>query len=85
MTRTRALGLPAHVKASIVKSLFSVGSYGAEVGGMSDQHMKDLRASARGAVGKGAVWQRRVAGKVIWPLSGREHCAEAEVVVPFVT
>eukprot|EP00971_Amphidinium_carterae_P012427 244734-Amphidinium_carterae.2 len=36
MTRTRALGLPAHVKARITKSLFSVGLYGAEVGGMSD-------------------------------------------------
>eukprot|EP00971_Amphidinium_carterae_P347577 6489646-Amphidinium_carterae.2 len=46
MTRTRALGFPAHVKAKIVKSLFSVGVHGAEVGGISEQHMKDLRASA---------------------------------------
>eukprot|EP00971_Amphidinium_carterae_P350643 6491664-Amphidinium_carterae.2 len=51
--RTRALG-PAHVKARIVKSLFSVGLYGAEIGGISDQHMKDLRASAGGGLGKGA-------------------------------
>eukprot|EP00971_Amphidinium_carterae_P345729 6486845-Amphidinium_carterae.2 len=42
ISRTRALGLPAHVKARIVKSLFSVGLYGAEVGGMSDQNMKYL-------------------------------------------
>eukprot|EP00971_Amphidinium_carterae_P141989 2812505-Amphidinium_carterae.1 len=38
----------------IVKSLFGVGLYGAEVGGMSDQYMKDLWASggsARGALG----------------------------------
>eukprot|EP00971_Amphidinium_carterae_P171455 3398698-Amphidinium_carterae.1 len=33
MYRTRALGLPAHVKARTVKSLFSLGLYGAEVGG----------------------------------------------------
>eukprot|EP00971_Amphidinium_carterae_P289114 5740514-Amphidinium_carterae.1 len=58
MSRTRALGLPAHVKARTVKSLFSVGLYGAEVGCMSDQHMKDLRASARGALGKGASLRR---------------------------
>eukprot|EP00971_Amphidinium_carterae_P102769 2034310-Amphidinium_carterae.1 len=32
MNRTHALGLPAHGKAWIVKSLFSVGHYGAEVG-----------------------------------------------------
>eukprot|EP00971_Amphidinium_carterae_P032837 646396-Amphidinium_carterae.1 len=30
----RALGLPAHIKARIVKSLHSVGLYGAEVGGV---------------------------------------------------
>eukprot|EP00971_Amphidinium_carterae_P025836 509668-Amphidinium_carterae.1 len=61
MSRTHALGLPAHVKARIVKSLFSVDLYGAEVGGMSDQHMKDLRASARGALGKGASLRRSAA------------------------
>eukprot|EP00971_Amphidinium_carterae_P159203 3156356-Amphidinium_carterae.1 len=33
MNRTRALGLPAHVKARIVKSLFSAALSGAEVGG----------------------------------------------------
>eukprot|EP00971_Amphidinium_carterae_P083285 1648492-Amphidinium_carterae.1 len=49
---TREFGLPAHVKARIVKSLFSVGFHGAEVGGISEQHMKDLRAAARGAFGK---------------------------------
>eukprot|EP00971_Amphidinium_carterae_P240580 4776157-Amphidinium_carterae.8 len=53
MSRTRALGLPAHVKARIVKSLCRVGLYGAEVGGMSEQSIKHLRASARGALGKG--------------------------------
>eukprot|EP00971_Amphidinium_carterae_P330466 6463512-Amphidinium_carterae.1 len=61
MTRSRALGLPAHVKARIVKSLFCVGPYGAEVGGMSDQHMKDLRASARGTLGKVASVRRSAA------------------------
>eukprot|EP00971_Amphidinium_carterae_P299825 5957088-Amphidinium_carterae.1 len=61
MYRTRALGFPAHVKARIVKFLFSVGLYGAEVGGISDQHMKDLRASARGALGKGASLRRSAA------------------------
>eukprot|EP00971_Amphidinium_carterae_P003458 68099-Amphidinium_carterae.1 len=32
MNRVLGLGLPAHVKARIVKSLHSVGLYGAEVG-----------------------------------------------------
>eukprot|EP00971_Amphidinium_carterae_P265559 5268159-Amphidinium_carterae.1 len=58
MTSTHALGLPAHVKAIIVKFFFSAGLYGAEVGGISDQRMKDLRASARGALGKGALLRR---------------------------
>eukprot|EP00971_Amphidinium_carterae_P021085 416215-Amphidinium_carterae.1 len=34
MQKVRGLGLPAHVKARIVKSLHSVGLYGAEVGGI---------------------------------------------------
>eukprot|EP00971_Amphidinium_carterae_P056281 1111000-Amphidinium_carterae.1 len=46
---------------NIVKALFSVGLYGAEVGGMSDQRMKDLQASARGALGKGASLRRSAA------------------------
>eukprot|EP00971_Amphidinium_carterae_P021818 430502-Amphidinium_carterae.2 len=37
-------------QARIVKSLFSVGLCGVEVGGMSDQHVKDLLASARSAL-----------------------------------
>eukprot|EP00971_Amphidinium_carterae_P026180 516378-Amphidinium_carterae.1 len=61
MYRTRALGLPAYVKARIVKSLFSVGLYGAEVGGVSDQHMQDLRPSARGALDKGTSLRRSAA------------------------
>eukprot|EP00971_Amphidinium_carterae_P333567 6468361-Amphidinium_carterae.1 len=47
---TRALGLPARVKTRI--AIFSVGLYGAEVGGMSEQHVKEVRAAARGAIGK---------------------------------
>eukprot|EP00971_Amphidinium_carterae_P099035 1958302-Amphidinium_carterae.1 len=43
MNRVRALGLPATSKARIVKALYSVGLYGAEVGGMSASHMKDVR------------------------------------------
>eukprot|EP00971_Amphidinium_carterae_P219761 4363111-Amphidinium_carterae.1 len=35
--------------------LSPVGLHGVEVGGMFEQHMKDLRASARGALGKGAA------------------------------
>eukprot|EP00971_Amphidinium_carterae_P055680 1097796-Amphidinium_carterae.1 len=81
MYRTRALGLPAHVKARIVKSLFSVGLYGAEAGGISDQHMKDLRASARGALGKGASLRRsaalesgaNVSWRAFWRPSGPEQ------------
>eukprot|EP00971_Amphidinium_carterae_P239985 4764261-Amphidinium_carterae.1 len=42
MTRVRALGLPAHVKARIAKSLHSVGLYGAEVGGIPAQGMAKL-------------------------------------------
>eukprot|EP00971_Amphidinium_carterae_P009877 194744-Amphidinium_carterae.1 len=61
MYRTRALGLPVHVKARIVKSLFSVGLHGAEVGGMSEQRMKDLSAAARRAIGKGSTLRRSIA------------------------
>eukprot|EP00971_Amphidinium_carterae_P198831 3945751-Amphidinium_carterae.1 len=61
MTRVRALRLPAHVKARVVKFLFSIRLYGAEVGGMSEQRMKDLRASATGALGKGASLRRSAA------------------------
>eukprot|EP00971_Amphidinium_carterae_P182164 3615242-Amphidinium_carterae.1 len=42
----------------IVKSLYSVGLYGAEVGGMSASHVKDVRISARRALGKGANLRR---------------------------
>eukprot|EP00971_Amphidinium_carterae_P266655 5289636-Amphidinium_carterae.1 len=41
-------------EARIVKSLHSVGLYGAEVGGIPAQGMTELRASARRALGKGA-------------------------------
>eukprot|EP00971_Amphidinium_carterae_P198368 3937000-Amphidinium_carterae.2 len=61
MTRMRALGISAHVKTRTVKFLLSVGLYGAEVGGMSDQHMTDLKASACGALGKGAALRRSAA------------------------
>eukprot|EP00971_Amphidinium_carterae_P076191 1504955-Amphidinium_carterae.3 len=58
MTRARALGLPAHVKAKIVKSLRSVGLYGSEVGGIPAQGMAKLRASARRGLGKGTGLRR---------------------------
>eukprot|EP00971_Amphidinium_carterae_P111666 2211430-Amphidinium_carterae.1 len=45
MNRVRSLGLPATSKARIVKSLYSVGLYGAEVGGMSASNMKNVRIS----------------------------------------
>eukprot|EP00971_Amphidinium_carterae_P265629 5269884-Amphidinium_carterae.2 len=54
MMRALALGLPAYSKDRIVKSLYSVGLYGAEVGGMFIFHMKDVRISARKALGRGA-------------------------------
>eukprot|EP00971_Amphidinium_carterae_P078893 1560939-Amphidinium_carterae.1 len=54
MHRVRALGLPAHVKARIVKSLHSVGLYCAEVGGIPKSGMTKLRTAARKALGKGA-------------------------------
>eukprot|EP00971_Amphidinium_carterae_P349341 6490968-Amphidinium_carterae.5 len=47
MNRVRSLGLPAAIKARIVKSLYSVGLYGAEVGGKSVARMNDVRVSAR--------------------------------------
>eukprot|EP00971_Amphidinium_carterae_P216708 4302082-Amphidinium_carterae.1 len=58
MNRVRSLGLPATSKARIAKSLYSVGLYGAEVGGMSASHMKDVRISARKALGRGANLRR---------------------------
>eukprot|EP00971_Amphidinium_carterae_P136600 2706510-Amphidinium_carterae.1 len=58
MNRVRSLGLPAPIKARTTKSLYSVGLYGAEVGGMSTSHMNNVRISARKALGKGAHLRR---------------------------
>eukprot|EP00971_Amphidinium_carterae_P320472 6369906-Amphidinium_carterae.1 len=58
MIRVRSLGLPAVSKARIANSLYSVGLYGAEVGGMSASRMNDVRISARKALGKGANLRR---------------------------
>eukprot|EP00971_Amphidinium_carterae_P004954 99326-Amphidinium_carterae.2 len=57
MHRVRGLGLPAHVKARIVKSLHSVGLYGAEVGGIPKSGMTRIRTAARKAC-KGAGLRR---------------------------
>eukprot|EP00971_Amphidinium_carterae_P351212 6491977-Amphidinium_carterae.1 len=51
MHRVRWLGLLAHVKARIVKSLHSVGLYGAEVGGIPKTNMTKIRTCARKALG----------------------------------
>eukprot|EP00971_Amphidinium_carterae_P079217 1567344-Amphidinium_carterae.1 len=58
MNRVHGLGLPAHVKARIVKSLHSVGLHGAEVGGIPKSGMTKLCTSARKALGKGAGLRR---------------------------
>eukprot|EP00971_Amphidinium_carterae_P268903 5334857-Amphidinium_carterae.4 len=58
MTRVRSLGLPAVSKARIAKSLYSVGLYRAETGGMSVSRMNDVHISARKALGKGANLRR---------------------------
>eukprot|EP00971_Amphidinium_carterae_P158593 3144081-Amphidinium_carterae.2 len=58
MNSVRGLGLQAHVKATIVKSLHSVGLYGAEVGGIPKTGMTKLRTCARKALGKGAGLRR---------------------------
>eukprot|EP00971_Amphidinium_carterae_P190302 3776911-Amphidinium_carterae.1 len=58
MKRLRSLGLPATSKVRIVKSLFSVGLYGAEVEGMSASHMNDVRISAHKALGTGVNLRR---------------------------
>eukprot|EP00971_Amphidinium_carterae_P225389 4470556-Amphidinium_carterae.1 len=58
MHRVRGLGLPAHVKARIVKSLHSVGLCGAEVGGIPKSSMTKIRTCARKALGKGAGLRR---------------------------
>eukprot|EP00971_Amphidinium_carterae_P314626 6253858-Amphidinium_carterae.2 len=58
MQRVRGLGLLAHVKARIVKSLHSVGLYGAEVGGTPKTGMSKIRTCARKALGKGAGLRR---------------------------
>eukprot|EP00971_Amphidinium_carterae_P191710 3804035-Amphidinium_carterae.2 len=73
MNRARALGLPAHVQARIVKSLHSVGLYGAEAGGITAQGMSDLRdPQASADLNTVRVGHRRVlAGQVTWPLEER--------------
>eukprot|EP00971_Amphidinium_carterae_P038784 762431-Amphidinium_carterae.1 len=58
MNRVRGLGVPAHVKARIVKSLHSVGLYGAEVGSIPKLGMNKLRTNARKALGRGAGLRR---------------------------
>eukprot|EP00971_Amphidinium_carterae_P151951 3011548-Amphidinium_carterae.1 len=58
MSRVRSLGLPAVIKARIAKSLYRVGLYGAEIGGMSVARMNDVRISARRAPGKGTNLRR---------------------------
>eukprot|EP00971_Amphidinium_carterae_P273953 5437239-Amphidinium_carterae.1 len=61
MIRVSSLGLPAVSKAhiaAIATSLYSVGLYGAEVGGMSVARMNDVRISAGKALGKGANLRR---------------------------
>eukprot|EP00971_Amphidinium_carterae_P094132 1863137-Amphidinium_carterae.1 len=65
MNRVHALGLAAHVKARVAKSLHSVRLYGAEVGGIIVQGMSELRASARWALGKGASLRRSATLKLI--------------------
>eukprot|EP00971_Amphidinium_carterae_P033839 666490-Amphidinium_carterae.1 len=50
--RVRALGLPAHINARIVKSLHSIGLHSAEVGGIAGRGMSDLRPSASRTLGK---------------------------------
>eukprot|EP00971_Amphidinium_carterae_P231900 4602229-Amphidinium_carterae.1 len=59
MNKVRALGLPAHIKARIVKSLQSVGLYGAEVGGIIVHGMTDFRSSS---------WQGSQLEEVFCPL-----------------
>eukprot|EP00971_Amphidinium_carterae_P166094 3292106-Amphidinium_carterae.1 len=61
MHRVCGLGLSAHVKARIVKSLHSVGLYGAKVGGIPKSGMTKLRTCARQALGKGAGLRRSAA------------------------
>eukprot|EP00971_Amphidinium_carterae_P120580 2389312-Amphidinium_carterae.2 len=56
MLRVHLLGLPASSKASIAKSLYSVGLYGAEVGGVSNSQMNDVRTSACSKVASLRRW-----------------------------
>eukprot|EP00971_Amphidinium_carterae_P125172 2480265-Amphidinium_carterae.1 len=82
MHRVRGLGLPAHVKARIVKSLHSVGLYGTEVGGIPKSGMTKLRTCARQALGKGAGLRRSA------PLELMAHgglAAEPQVLVDLST
>eukprot|EP00971_Amphidinium_carterae_P202791 4024199-Amphidinium_carterae.1 len=58
MKGVRGLGLPAHVKARIVKSHHSVGLYGAEAGDITKRSMTKVRTCARKALGKGAGLRR---------------------------
>eukprot|EP00971_Amphidinium_carterae_P264721 5251400-Amphidinium_carterae.2 len=53
MIRVRSLGLLVVSKARIARSLYSVGLYGAEIGGMFVARMNDVCISARKALAKG--------------------------------
>eukprot|EP00971_Amphidinium_carterae_P144421 2862167-Amphidinium_carterae.3 len=60
MTRVRALGLPAHVKAKIVTSLHSVGLYGAEVGGIPACARHDQAPCQRQTCARKGNWSAQV-------------------------
>eukprot|EP00971_Amphidinium_carterae_P266671 5289682-Amphidinium_carterae.2 len=57
MMRVRGLGLLSLAEVRIVKSLYRLGLPGAEVCGLSNARMNDIRISARKTLGKGADLQ----------------------------
>eukprot|EP00971_Amphidinium_carterae_P169572 3359446-Amphidinium_carterae.1 len=79
MTRVRSLGVPAVIKTRITKSLYSIGLYGLEIGGMSVERSSPLELlTYAGPAGDPQVtadlntirvWQRKLnTGTLEWPL-----------------
>ena len=58
MVRLRSLGLAVPQKTFILKTLYPMAIYEAQVGGMADRHLQTLRVAARAALGSGASWRR---------------------------
>eukprot|EP00971_Amphidinium_carterae_P015624 308479-Amphidinium_carterae.1 len=55
MQRVRTLRLPHQLWMPMIRSLYLSALYGAEVSGLANVTLAQIRAAARGALGKGST------------------------------